>query len=99
MNKIIKYFITYPIWANTLMIALCVMGYVSLRKMNTSFFPEAESKFITITIVYPGAAPEEMEESIILKIENNLRGIAGIDRTTSMSRENSGVVSVEVLDN
>ena len=82
MRKIVKYFITYPIWANVLMIMLLVMGFIFMRRMNTSFFPEAESKIITISIIYPGTSPEEIEESVILKIENNLRGIPGIDRTT-----------------
>ncbi len=99
MNKIVKYFITYPVWANTLMFCLLIIGYLSMKNMRTSFFPEVEHNLITISIVYPGTSPEEIEESLILKIENNLRGTPGVERTTSISRENMGIVTVTVLDN
>lgn len=98
MKKLIQYFITYPIWANVLMVSVLVGGIISMQRMKTSFFPEVEGNTITISFVYPGTSPEEIEEAIILKAENNLRGIAGVERTTSTSRENSGTVTVEVLD-
>jgi multidrug efflux pump subunit AcrB len=99
MKQIVKYFITYPVWANTLMFCVLIIGYLAMRNMNTSFFPEVETNRITISIVYPGTSPEEIEESLVLKIENNLKGTPGIDRTTSVSRENNARVTVEVLDN
>ena len=99
MKKIIRYFITYPIWANVLMAAVLLLGFVMMKKMKTSFFPEVESNTISISFIYPGTSPEEIEEALILKAENNLRGIAGVERTTSISRENSGSVTVEVSDN
>ncbi len=99
MKTIVAYFIKYPVWANTLMFCILLLGYQSLNRMKTSFFPEAEGKVITVDITYPGASPEEIEESIILKVEQNLRGIQGVERTTSVSRENGGRVTVEVLDN
>ncbi len=99
MKKVITYFIQYPVWANVLMFSVLLTGYMGMRNMTTSFFPEIESNIITIDITYQGSSPEEIEESLILKIENNLKGIPGIDRTTSTSRENHGQVRVEVLDN
>ncbi|MDZ7319585.1 MAG: efflux RND transporter permease subunit, partial [candidate division KSB1 bacterium] len=63
-----------------------------------SFFPEVEPSFIIIQVVYPGASPEEVEEGVILKIEENLDGLDGIERVTSTSRENFGVVTVEVAE-
>ncbi len=98
MKRIVRYFITYPIWANTLMAAILVAGWISLTRIKTSFFPEVETNRITISVAYPGTSPEEIEEALVLKIENNLRGIAGIDRTTSQSRENNASVTVEVQD-
>lgn len=98
MKRIVRYFITYPIWANTLMAAILVAGWISLNRIKTSFFPEVETNRITISVSYPGTSPEEIEEALVLKIENNLRGIAGIDRTSSQSRENNASVTVEVQD-
>ena len=98
MKKIIRYFITYPIWANMLMAAVLLLGITMMLRMRTSFFPEVESNIITVSFVYPGTSPEEIEEALIIKAENNLRGIPGVERTTSSSRENSGSVSIEVSD-
>ena len=60
-------------------------------------FPEAESKIILVQVVYPGASPEEIEEGIVLKIEDNLKGLTGVERVSSVSNENAGVVTVEVF--
>ncbi|MBD3418696.1 MAG: MMPL family transporter [Chitinivibrionales bacterium] len=98
MKKLVEYFIKYPVWANVLMGAILVFGASSLLNMKTSFFPELESKVITVTVTYPGASPTEIEEGIVLKIERNLEGIQGIDRTSSVSRENIGIITVEVGD-
>ncbi|MGM0462663.1 MAG: efflux RND transporter permease subunit [Fibrobacterota bacterium] len=98
MKRLLRYFIIYPVWANVLMGTVLLFGYFSLNRIHTSFFPEAESRSISLRVSYPGTSPEEIEESVILPIENSLRGLAGIERTTSTSRENSGSVRIEVAD-
>ena len=65
--------------------------------MKSSFFPLVDSQNISISVTYPGASPEEMEEGIVLKIEDNLKGIVGVDRVTSVSRENSASINVEIF--
>ena len=64
--------------------------------MLSSFFPLTDSLNISISLFYPGASPQEMEEGIVLKIEDNLKGVVGIDRVTSVSRENSASVNIEI---
>ncbi len=95
MRKIITHFIKYPVAVNVLILGFIVLGVVGMFSMRSSFFPLQDSKNIQITIVYPGASPAEMEEGVVLKIENNLRGLVGIDRFTSSSKENSASISVE----
>ena len=99
MKNIISYFIKYPISADVLVLLIAVMGVFGALNMRSTFFPETESKLITISTVYPGASPEEVEEGIILRIEDNLSGITGIERITSISQENAGSVVVQVYDN
>jgi multidrug efflux pump subunit AcrB len=99
MKALIDYFIKYPLWANVLMLAVLLGGIASMQRMKSSLFPEVEGNTIAVELLYPGTSPEEIEESLILKIENNLRGISGVERTTSMSRENRGSVTIEVIDN
>lgn len=81
---------------NVLMIAIIIFGVLGMLKMKSSFFPLNESKIIGISITYPGASPLEVEEGIVLKIEDNLKGVAGVDRVTSVSNENSGKITVEI---
>jgi len=96
MRQLITYFIKYPIAGNTLLVLILIFGIFGQRNLRKTFFPESESKFIIVSAVYPGASPSEIEEGIILKMEDNLDGVAGIDRITSTSKENLGTVTVEV---
>ena len=96
MKKIITYFIKYPVAVNVIIIAFFVFGLVGAFSMKSSFFPLVDSQLIRISLAYPGASPAEMEEGVVLKIEDNLKGIVGVERVTSVSRENSASVNVEV---
>ena len=95
MKKIITHFIKYPVAVNVIIIAFVILGLLGMFSMRSSFFPLQESKNIQISVVYPGASPGEMEEGVVLKIENNLRGLVGVDRFTSSSQENSASINVE----
>ena len=79
------------------MILLFIVGLVGMSQMKTTFFPEVESRVISIRAIYPGSSPEEIEEGIVSKIEENLKGLTGIERVTSVSSENSASVTVEIL--
>jgi multidrug efflux pump subunit AcrB len=96
MRKVISYFIKYPVAVNVMMLAIMVFGVIGMLKMKSSFFPLNESKIINVGITYPGASPQEIEEGIVLKIEDNLKGLVGVDRVTSVSNENSGRITVEI---
>jgi multidrug efflux pump subunit AcrB len=65
--------------------------------MRSSFFPLTDSRIININVTYPGSSPQEIEEGVVLKIEDNLKGLIGVERITSVSRENSAAITVEVL--
>ena len=96
MKKIIGYFIKYSVAVNLLILAIAIFGFIGLSRMKSSFFPLFESEFVSVNVIYPGASPEEIVDGIILKIEDKLKGLEGIDRVTSSSRENSGSVTVEL---
>ncbi len=96
MRKIISYFIKYHVAVDVFILAFFVFGIVGMLSLKSSFFPLVESKNISINITYPGASPQEVEEGIVLKIEDNLKGLQGVDRVTSIARENSGTINVEI---
>ena len=97
MRGIIEYFIKNEIAGNILMILLVIVGLFGMSQMKTTFFPEVESRNISIQAVYPGASPQEIEEGIVSKIEENLKGLTGLERVTSISSENAANITVEVL--
>ena len=97
MRNFIAFFIKYPVATNVLIFAFFIFGYLGLGNMKSSFFPLVPSETITIQITYFGAAPNEIEEGIVLKIEDNLKGLIGIDRVTSISSENAATITVEIL--
>ena len=96
MRGIIAYFIKYHVAVSVFILAFVVFGIAGALSLKSSFFPLSDSKNIAINIAYPGASPQEVEEGIVLKIEDNLKGLEGVDRVTSTSRENSGTINVEI---
>ncbi len=96
MKRLISYFIKYPVAANILIIMIISMGILGLQSLNSTLVPQVDPGRIIVTASYPGASPEEIEQGIILKIEDNLKGISGIDEITSQSFENSGVVNISL---
>lgn len=96
MRKLIAYFIKYHVAVNVFILAFFAFGIIGVLSLKSSFFPLVDSKIINVNITYPGASPQEIEEGIVLQIEDNLKGLKGIDRVTSVSRENSGTITVEI---
>lgn len=95
MRSIIEKFVQYPIYANLIIAVFIVAGGVSLMSMKKSFFPEVESREISISVFYPGASPVEMEEGVTSRIEEAIRGLIGIKEINSSSTENSARISIE----
>ncbi|MDP6922896.1 MAG: efflux RND transporter permease subunit, partial [Lutibacter sp.] len=96
MRKILLYFIKYPVAVNVFILAFIIFGLLGINSLKSSFFPLSPAETLRINLTYPGASPEEMEEGIVLKIEDNLKGIVGVDRVTSISRENTATITVEI---
>ncbi|MFT7442028.1 MAG: multidrug efflux pump subunit AcrB, partial [Maribacter sp.] len=96
MRKIITYFIKYPVAVNVMILAFVIFGIIGVFNMKSSYFPLVDSQLIRINLFYPGASPAEMEEGVILKIEDNLKGVVGVERVTSVSSENVASVNIEV---
>jgi len=97
MKGIIAWFAGNHVAANLLMLFLILGGLVTGINMKLEVFPEISLDRITITTIYPGASPEEVESAIIQQIEENIAGLAGIKRLTSTIREGMGSVAIEVV--
>jgi multidrug efflux pump subunit AcrB len=83
--------------ANLLMMIFIVGGIVMGFSIKQEVFPELELDLIQVTVAYPGAGPEEVEDGIILKIEENLSSLIGIKEMKSVASEGFGSVTAEIL--
>lgn len=81
---------------NTLMIAFLAIGAWCMLNLRREEFPEFELEIILITVPYPGASPEEVENGICQKIEEAVRSIDGIKKQTTVAKEGAGSVVLEL---
>ncbi len=96
MRRIIAWAITNAPGMNVLMVALMLVGGISLWQMRREVFPAFELEIVMITVPYPGATPTDSEEAICQKIEEAIRSIDGIKKVTSIAQEGSGFVLAEL---
>ena len=82
--------------ANILMLVLLLGGLISLTSMHRETFPVFSLDTVMISVSYPGASPEEIEEGICIKIEEKIHGIEGVRDVRSQASEGLGVVFVEL---
>ncbi len=84
--------------ANILMVVLLGGGIIAATKVKQEFLPEAQLDAVSVSVPYPGASPEEVEQGILLSVEEAVRGIDGVKKVTSTASEGNGTVSIEVLE-
>ncbi|MGJ8637754.1 MAG: efflux RND transporter permease subunit [Opitutaceae bacterium] len=86
-----------PIAANLVMIFLLAGGFWTAINVQKEVFPEFQLDVVSIGVGYPGAAPTEVEQGILLPIEEAIRSVEGIREVSSYAREGSGSVSIELI--
>lgn len=96
MRAFISFFVRYPVVVNLAMLLVVIFGFLGFKNTTSTFFPNEDIKFINIEVRFPGASPGEVEEGAIIKIEDNLKSVTGIERYTSVSRENAGNIVIEL---
>ncbi|MEZ5503172.1 MAG: efflux RND transporter permease subunit [Halioglobus sp.] len=94
-NGIIAWFAHNPVAANLLMLIIVTVGLVSAFHIQRSMFPAFDIDLIFINVAYPGAAPEEVEQGVVLKIEESINDLEGIKRVESDSYESRAFLLIE----
>jgi multidrug efflux pump subunit AcrB len=84
--------------ANLLMMVFIIGGLALGYTVKQEVFPEINLDRIQVSVAYPGAGPDEVEEGILLKIEENISAIDGIKEITSVAAEGYGVVTALIRD-
>ncbi|MEM9388123.1 MAG: efflux RND transporter permease subunit [Pseudomonadota bacterium] len=93
---LIAWFANNPVAANLLMAIILFSGILVAQSIRKQTTPEFELDLLTVTVPYPGAAPQEVEEGILTRIEDALANLPGIDNVESTAREGSGVVQIQL---
>jgi multidrug efflux pump subunit AcrB len=94
---IFAWFCRNPVAANVIIGIVMVVGLWSLFTTKQEVFPEVRLDIVAVTLVYPGASPDEVEKGVTLPAEEAIRGIDGIKRITSQSSESGAVIFIELL--
>ena len=98
MKKIIHFLVQKPRTVDIFIGLIIIIGLLTISSMRSNFLPPEPVNFISVTVVYRGASPQEVEEEVVNKIEDNLEGLKGIDRVTSSSSESFANVRIELLE-
>lgn len=97
MKRILAWFADNGVAANLLMLLIVVGGLATFPTITREVFPEFSSDMISISVPYPGAAPEEVEEGIVVRIEEEIQDLEDIHEIRSTASENVGTVTAEVV--
>ncbi|GAB6057252.1 efflux RND transporter permease subunit [Desulfonatronum parangueonense] len=97
MNAMIRWMAHHGVAANLLMLVFMVGGLMVGLNIKQEVFPEIALDKVQVSVIYPGAAPAEVEEGVLLIIEENVSGLEGIKKITSQAVEGRGTVTVELL--
>jgi multidrug efflux pump subunit AcrB len=98
MKRIIGWAATNGAAMNMLMLLILIAGGLALSMLRREQFPEFELEIVLVTVPYPGASPDEVEEGICQKVEEAVRSIAGIKKITSVAAEGAGSVIIELYE-
>ncbi|MCG9596100.1 efflux RND transporter permease subunit [Vibrio sp. Isolate25] len=93
---LIAYFAHNPVAANLLMAFVLIVGTVSFFFIQRQMFPNIEVNYINVSAQYPGASPQEVEESILIKLEESLKDVTGIKKAVTTASRGSGAIEIEV---
>src|SRR5256884_6144720 len=87
MQKLAEICVRRPVFATMLILSLTVVGLFSFRSLGVDLFPKIDLPTITVTVVNPGASPQEIETEVTDKVEGAVNTISGIDELRSTSVE------------
>jgi hydrophobe/amphiphile efflux-1 (HAE1) family protein len=84
-----------PVFTAMMSLTLVVLGLLGAQRIGTDLYPDVTFPFVTITTVYPGASPQDIEETVTRPIEDAVSSIAGVDQVFSQSREDVSLVWIQ----
>src|SRR5256714_227267 len=97
MQKLAEICVRRPVFATMLILSITVVGVFSYRTLGVDLFPKIDLPTITVTVINPGASPQELETEITDRVEEAVNTISGIDELRSTSVEGVSQVFITFL--
>jgi HAE1 family hydrophobic/amphiphilic exporter-1 len=97
MQKLAEICVRRPVFATMIILSLTVVGLFSYKSLGVDLFPKIDLPTITVTVINPGASPQEIETEITDKVEGVVNTISGIDELRSTSVEGASQVFITFL--
>ena len=94
MRSLIAWFVKNPVAANLMMFVMFVTGIFGYMNLEREFIPQTTFNGITISMSWPGASPRDVAEQLVVRAEEAVDGLDGVDYIESTSREGSGSINV-----
>jgi multidrug efflux pump subunit AcrB len=95
-SALINWFARNSVAANLLMVILLVGGFYTVLTIKKEIQPRIDTNYITVSVPFLGATPLDVEEGVVIKIEEAIQDIEGIEEIVSTARRGNGTVQVEV---
>lgn len=96
MNRFIAWCASNRVVATLFWVVVFAGGFLSLSTMRVELLPEITPRLITVSVPYPGASPEEVEQAVCVRVEEAIHEVQGLRKITSHASEGQGVVMAEL---
>ena len=97
MEGLILWWVRNPVAANLLMLIVITAGYLGLRDIEKEAFPSVQPDIVQVEVIWPGAAPKEVEQQVVQRVEEALKNVPNVYRVTSDARDSYGSVTVQTF--
>ena len=97
-HTVIRFFAAHPTAANLMMIAFLVVGIFSLPNLQRETFPRIEPRKVSVSIAYPGARPEDVEQAVCRRIEDAVDGVDNLNEISCDSKEGLATAEIEMVE-
>ncbi|MEE9347081.1 MAG: efflux RND transporter permease subunit, partial [Robiginitomaculum sp.] len=94
MKNLLAWFVKNPVAANLIMLTLIVAGIYGYKNLEREFIPQTTINGISVNVSWPGASPSDVEEQLVVRIEEAIDGLDGVDYVESSAREGFGSVDI-----
>ncbi|MFT4798160.1 MAG: multidrug efflux pump subunit AcrB [Candidatus Azotimanducaceae bacterium] len=99
MERLVSWWANNAIAANLLMFGILLAGVLGFNAMEREVFPTFKPAQVQVEVIWPGAAPQEVEEQIIVRIEEALGGLDNVYRIYSSAQEGYGQLDISTFTN